>query len=1120
MLIGSDPSHLSRQHPNGASCMEGIQMNWTWRRGGLSFDLLAVCAALCVCPLLFADEVPAGASQFSRQMAVLVQLNSQGELVLSVLSSTNPLPATTPSALLIWKPNTGPERWTVMKAGGIWPDDTDVEGTLDLIANSRSSESQRGNSFSSSVSLAATIQLEPLDGTTLIRGAAFITPQNGAEILSSRPTIRRSDEKGKLPDRIATISRANADEVLLRIRFPLGQSQVALSGWTEWPEALKDGLPSGQYILRMDQGLEQNRFTILDAEQRRQHWSPIDSMIALTGDKNSPLAVQYGIEHLLSFRTDSDQPAFLGDALDFVEAANSDTLTPPLKRHRERLKQWLELLAKDPGYQQGQIATPTLGTDTGIEAIDSARQLIAAGQWTDAMQALDQIPDGEEDDSNPRRLVLKRLYRGVVFAEAGTGTSDEAITQFSLAIESLTTLPDSEQKQSDLLRAHNNVANFRLLLAQNSLGNHAFQMAAGVDQPILNCLLNLIDARQHYAEAADAAVQLHDKNAVHAIRVNQARTSAVLADMIHTLDVTQPDSDQSRSFLLGEQAATVESSGLASSVTQEADEAVERLTRAAAWELLAQLSFRQNDFKAASEQAQRSRDDYLQAGDLSGVETIERLLGLVAIGKADQRAAIKHFSQAWHLAELQRSRFPQDQTGQSRAGYFARHSFIYEKLVELHLAEGQPQEALRFAEMAKARAAQDLLSSLGIAEQEEPVEPRELTELLADWPADLAAVEYFLGAERSWGFLIRAGKVRAFPLLDSQGQPIVTRQLVARTRQFLSGIEGQAQKMLRRYQSKGFDHAWQDELYDLRRVLLPDDVLAELQMTQHVVVVPQHILHYLPFAALVTKLDSTPRSKHEMVQPLFVLDEPFAITYAPSLTIWDLIRRRSYAPLDQVRVVGLSNAPGAPQLAGVEEDLKNVREVYGDSLKQVLEGSEATESRAKQLLSEPGLLMFATHGNNDPEHPIQSYLMVLADEAPETQEAKSDGILSIDRNDGRLTAGEIFARRVNARVIVMSACYSGLGDRSPQPGDDLFGLQRAFLYSGARSVLSGLWDVHDGTAPGLIRRFHEILLSGKSPSQSLAQSQREFLQKNRSGGASNPLTHPYFWSVFCVAGAE
>jgi CHAT domain-containing protein len=1087
---------------------------------GTRHRLTAIFCLLTLCQCLSAGEVPAPGPQFSPKVAVLLQLNREGELELSILSSSVPLPATTPAGLLVWEPETGSERWAGLKAGGSWPDDRNVIGAFEVTANSRSSDQLSVGGFSTPLSLAATIQLEPLDGSTLIRGASFITPQNGSEILSSRPTIRRSSENGGYPERVALLSSERTGEVLLRIRFPEGQQQVALSEWTDWPETLKDGLIPGQYILRMDQGLEQNRFSVVDPERRKRYWSPIDAMIGLSGDKNDPLVSQFGVEYLLSFRDDDGQPAFLGDALDFVERVAPDSRFPQLKNHRDRLKQWLESLAKDPGYQLGQIATAPLGTDTGFESIDTARRLIASGQWTDALHALEQIPDESADIAGTRLSALKRLYRGVVFAEAGVGSSDKAVEQFDQAIEILTNLPESPQRQSDLLRANNNLANFRLLLAQNSLGNHAFQMAAGVDQPMLIGLLNLIDARQHYSEAAEIAAVLKDDSAQYAIRINQARACALLADVVQTLDVPAVDSDQPRSLLAEEQAATQEAVRLVSSVTQLADTTAEISTKATAWELLAQLSYRQKEFSSASELAQKSRNDYLRAGDLSGVETIERLLGLVAIGTADQSAAVKHLSVASLLAELQRSRFPQDQTGQSRAGYFARHSFVYEKLVELYLAAGRPQEALKFAEMAKARSAQDLLSSLGIAEQEEPVESREFSELLSDWPDDVAAVEYFLGAERSWGFLIRNGKVRAFPLLDKQGQPIATRELIARTRHFLSGIEGQAQKMLRRYQSKGFDHTWQDELYELRLALLPDDVLADLRTTSHVVVVPQHILHYLPFAALVTTPDSEPRTKHEMVQPQFVIDEPFAMTCSPSLTIWDLIRRRSYAPVDQVRVVGLSDAPGAPRLAGVEEDLKNLHEVYGDALKQVLEGNQATENRVKQFLSEPGLLMFATHGNNNPEHPLESYLMVLEDENSSIATETNEGFLSVDRNDGRLTAGEIFARRVNARVIVMSACYSGLGDRSPQPGDDLFGLQRAFLYSGARTVLSGLWDVHDGAAPGLIRRFHEVLLTGKSPSQSISQSQREFLQKNRAGGTSNPLTHPYFWSVFCVAGAE
>ena len=81
------------------------------------------------------------------------------------------------------------------------------------------------------------------------------------------------------------------------------------------------------------------------------------------------------------------------------------------------------------------------------------------------------------------------------------GQADEAITQFGQALELLTELQESPNGRVDVLRAHNNFANFRLLLAQNGLGNHAFQMAAGVDQPISNCLLNLMEAREQYEAA-------------------------------------------------------------------------------------------------------------------------------------------------------------------------------------------------------------------------------------------------------------------------------------------------------------------------------------------------------------------------------------------------------------------------------------------------------------------------------------------------------------------------------------------------------------------------------------------------------------------------------------------
>ena len=87
-------------------------------------------------------------------------------------------------------------------------------------------------------------------------------------------------------------------------------------------------------------------------------------------------------------------------------------------------------------------------------------------------------------------------------------------------------------------------------------------------------------------------------------------------------------------------------------------------------------------------------------------------------------------------------------------------------------------------------------------------------------------------------------------------------------------------------------------------------------------------------------------------------------------------------------------------------------------------------------------------------------------------------------------------------------------------GDDLFGLQRAFLQAGANTVVSGLWDVFDDTAPDLMRGFLERLLHGQSAASALAGSQRDFFNLKRSSTKDDFYTHPYFWSVYTCAGDD
>jgi hypothetical protein len=529
------------------------------------------------------------------------------------------------------------------------------------------------------------------------------------------------------------------------------------------------------------------------------------------------------------------------------------------------------------------------------------------------------------------------------------------------------------------------------------------------------------------------------------------------------------------------------------------------------------LAFRLGDWKTCKEHAEAAQTLYGQMGSLVGEESIHRLLGLYYLRAKDSPAnpqsdlsarqtALEHFLVAHALSEVLRQRFPADRTGLSRAGFFARRAYVTEMIVELLLEQGKDQEALGYAEAVKSRALADLLSTAGIRAGLEAPTQVEIGEILAHWPRGVAALDYFLGRQRAWVFVIEtSAKVKAYPLSDAEGKPLDSRTLVAQIHAFLNQIGFQAAAMRRRLMAgQGYDHSWQDTLHRFQCELVPRCALDTLRKADTVIVVPQHLLHYFPFAALVTQPDKKHRGADEMVQPRFMLDEPFDLSYAPSLTSWAIVRQRKNRPVEEASMVGLVEVAGAPALPGVARDLESVKTVFHDRLGGVYFAETATVANAKRALGHAGLLLLATHGTNVADRPLESFVVLQPQEG----------------SDGRLTAAELFETRVAADLVVMNACYSGLADASPLPGDDLFGLQRALLQAGARTVVAGLWDVYDGTAPELIRGLLARVAAGQAAPAALAQSQREFLKKLRDSADAEPWLHPYFWAVYTVAGDD
>ncbi len=154
----------------------------------------------------------------------------------------------------------------------------------------------------------------------------------------------------------------------------------------------------------------------------------------------------------------------------------------------------------------------------------------------------------------------------------------------------------------------------------------------------------------------------------------------------------------------------------------------------------------------------------------------------------------------------------------------------------------------------------------------------------------------------------------------------------------------------------------------------------------------------------------------------------------------------------------------------------------------------------KPELSRYRIVHFATHGLIDSRHPeLSGIVLSMVDREGHPQ-------------DGLLPLHEIYNLKLNADLVVLSACQTALGESVRSEG--MVGLTRGFMYAGAPQVLASLWSVQDRAAAEFMRRFYDALLRrGLAAPAALQSAQRSMLQDPR-------WSDPYYWSAFILQGTE
>ena len=428
------------------------------------------------------------------------------------------------------------------------------------------------------------------------------------------------------------------------------------------------------------------------------------------------------------------------------------------------------------------------------------------------------------------------------------------------------------------------------------------------------------------------------------------------------------------------------------------------------------------------------------------------------------------------------------------------HAYPFELLSGMLCNAGKPSEALHVVELRRARALADLMSAQYCVRNQVSSNPQSWAgiERIMEKESNSAclSISYFSGYIFLW--ILKPNKATLFRRLDVNahciekgsirnldkffGNDITFRNfhiLPARNcedRSLFSSNGGQLTRQSPHEDSPSAFRLVEDDEEENREpepslslyYILIITPVADLLDEAEIVIVPDRSLYNVPFAALKDESGS-------------YLSETFRIRIVPSLTTLQLIQDcpGDYHSQTGALIVGDPEVgdviyKGGHERFGPLPCARQEAEMIGrlfDS--QPLLGKQATKQKVLQRMYSVGLIHFAAHGSAERGE------IALAPLQPTNRIPREEDYL--------LTMSDISSVRLRAKLVVLSCCHSGRGQVR---AEGVIGIARAFLRSGARTVLVALWAIPDEATEQLMKRFYEHLVRGESASESLHQAMK------------------------------
>ncbi|NOT62111.1 MAG: CHAT domain-containing protein, partial [Acidobacteria bacterium] len=358
----------------------------------------------------------------------------------------------------------------------------------------------------------------------------------------------------------------------------------------------------------------------------------------------------------------------------------------------------------------------------------------------------------------------------------------------------------------------------------------------------------------------------------------------------------------------------------------------------------------------------------------------------------------------------------------------------------------------------------------------QPLSHQRITSELLD--AQTALVEYVVSDEQSFAWVVTQGQVHSVTLPG--GKELAEAVTAYRTAASSKVSSSQAAAAIAKLKTQSLP------LY--QKLIAPLE--PHLKQTRKLIIVADGALTYLPFEALAGGAQRNAP---------FLL-ERFTVSYAPSASA--LVALRSLKQSDATKgLIAFGDPVYATtselrQLPYTRHEVNAIAALFSPTESRIWLGAEANEPNSKaERLNQFRYVHFATHALIDEAHPARSGIVLAQSE----------------KEDGMLQMSEVMRLKLNADLVTLSACRTGLGQLLR--GEGIIGLTRAFLYAGAESVTVSLWNVNDIATASLMKSFYKNLQQGQAKDDALRQAKLELLK-----GAQPAWHHPYYWAAFVLVG--